>query len=85
MGVRDSGRDYCPVRIGRAHRLGIAVVVGLTLRMASCSMIWAEIPFVGEKTPESVVEIIVGFIAGIIFDYGYNEPGWSNLYSPSSP
>jgi hypothetical protein len=38
-------------------------------------MVWGEIPFIGEKTPESVVEIVVGFVAGIIFDYGYNEPG----------
>jgi hypothetical protein len=38
-------------------------------------MVWKEIPFVGEKTPESVVEILVGFLAGMIFELVYDKPG----------
>mmetsp|Transcript_11914 Transcript_11914/g.30633 ORF Transcript_11914/g.30633 Transcript_11914/m.30633 type:complete len:1100 (+) Transcript_11914:113-3412(+) len=39
-------------------------------------MLWREVPVVGEMTPESVVEIVVGFVAAIVFEYGYGNPDY---------
>eukprot|EP00038_Savillea_parva_P007163 m.168249 g.168249 ORF g.168249 m.168249 type:complete len:1116 (+) comp12932_c0_seq1:290-3637(+) len=50
---------------------GVVLLAAIVVRM-----LWREIPFVGEKTPESVVEIVVGFIAGIVLDYGYGDPDY---------